>query len=410
MVLYSTLMIITTMKRLSYFLFFLLGLNFAFPAFANDANTVDIADFSVHGSPWQSVPRWPQTCFGRCGRHGLGRQQKRSDLPPRWRFLEEYPRSAEANLRGKPQQAVWGVNRNDQIYYWNGSNWTKVDGLLKYVSVASDGTVWGVNKHDHIYRRSGNGWTRIQGALKQVSVGKNGKVWGVNASNHIYRWNGGSGTGNSWSRIQGSLKHVSVAADGTVWGVNTGDKIYRWKGGNGTGNTWENVPGLLKQICSGSSSKVWGVNKNDQIYYLKSNWRQEIAASSSSNTNTNPGEVAFFNEGGYAARFFVTYTLNGAKKSFKSGSKPIGKRWNVNIPAGATSVTAKAERHTGFKWSQIFYVTFPSPPKICYKVYGTTLSPKYNNKLRRMETQQPLRHQQGPPRQPNREKASRQLV
>ena len=139
------------------------------------------------------------------------------------------------------------------------SLWGHINGSLKYVSVASDGTVWGVNASDKIYRRTGNAWTQVPGALKQLSVGNASTIWGVNASDDIYRWNG-----NGWTQVAGSLKHVSVASDGTVWGVNASDKIYRR-----TGNAWTQVSGALKQLDAGSTDVVWGASSSDNIFRLQ---------------------------------------------------------------------------------------------------------------------------------------------
>ena len=147
-----------------------------------------------------------------------------------------------------------------------GIGWSKLNGALKHVSVAADGTVWGISANDSIYRRDGNSWTKIPGALKQISVGSANHVWGVNSSDYIYRW-----TGSGWQNISGRLKQVSVAADGTVWGVSANDNIYRRDG-----NSWTRIPGGLKQISVGSASKVWAVNKWNNIWsWDGSNWHRE---------------------------------------------------------------------------------------------------------------------------------------
>jgi len=134
--------------------------------------------------------------------------------------------------------------------------WVPIDGALKHVSVAADGTVWGVNASDDIYRRNSNKWEPVAGALKQISVGSAGDIWGVNAEDKVFR----RGT-STWDLMPGRLKHVSVAADGTVWGVNASDEIYRW---NGT--AWTRMPGALKQVSVGTALEVWGVNAANKIF------------------------------------------------------------------------------------------------------------------------------------------------
>ena len=103
----------------------------------------------------------------------------------------------ETNIRWKQVSVsqdgghVWGVNRNDQIYYRRGVNgkWIKVSGNLKYVSVSNGTHVWGVNKNNQIYYRRGFGgkWMRVSGGLKQISISGNGKhLWGVSSKDEIY--------------------------------------------------------------------------------------------------------------------------------------------------------------------------------------------------------------------------------
>ena len=89
---------------------------------------------------------------------------------------------------------------HDEIWYRNnvtkenpkGNGWTKVDGLLKMISVSEYG-VWGVNSSDEIWYRKGlnefnkigTGWFKIEGRLKNISVGYYG-LYGVNANNEIF--------------------------------------------------------------------------------------------------------------------------------------------------------------------------------------------------------------------------------
>ncbi|KAI8505091.1 hypothetical protein Bbelb_172000 [Branchiostoma belcheri] len=186
------------------------------------------------------------------------------------------------------RSGVWGVNRNDQIYYRTGtyrdeasagSGWVRIDGALKQIS-SGDNIVWGVNSNDNIYIRqgicwsspSGTSWRNIPGKLKQVHVSPtSNQVWGVNSGNNIYRRTGitpSNPAGTGWQNIGGQLKFVSVGQAG-VWGVNSNDQIYYRTGTSGNetvpGTGWERVSGALKLISSGNGV-VWGVNSNNQIY------------------------------------------------------------------------------------------------------------------------------------------------
>lgn len=149
------------------------------------------------------------------------------------------------------------------------SAWVPVDGALKHVSMAADGTLWGVNAKDNIFRREKNAWTPVAGALKQISVGSAANVWGVNADDKVFR----RGI-DRWEPMPGRLKHVSAAADGSVWGVNAGDQIFRW---NGTG--WTSVAGALKQLSVASANTVWGVNAADQIFRWNGSGWTRVAGS-----------------------------------------------------------------------------------------------------------------------------------
>ncbi|MFZ4658622.1 MAG: tectonin domain-containing protein [Caldilineaceae bacterium] len=153
---------------------------------------------------------------------------------------------------------IWGINSDDQIFRRDENGWTLIDGRLKHISVGCDNMIWGVNSDDQIFRRDKNGWTLIDGRLKQISVGNANNIWGVNSNDQIFRRDK-----NGWTLIDGLLKYVSVADDGTVWGVNVNDQIFRYNG-----NSWTVVEGLLKQISVGNASNIWGVNTGDQIFAL----------------------------------------------------------------------------------------------------------------------------------------------
>ena len=151
---------------------------------------------------------------------------------------------------------VWGVNASNNIFRRAGSQWEQVAGALKQVSVGSASTVWGVNADDKVFRRSGNAWEQMAGRLKQVSAAADGTVWGVNASDEIYRWNGAS-----WTRVAGALKQISAATAQLVWGVNASNQIFRWNGA-----AWDPVSGSLSHVAAGADGAVWGVNASDEIY------------------------------------------------------------------------------------------------------------------------------------------------
>ncbi|WMJ71868.1 thiol-activated cytolysin C-terminal domain-containing protein [Cytophagaceae bacterium ABcell3] len=90
------------------------------------------------------------------------------------------------------------------------------------------------------------------------------------------------------------------------------------------------------------------------------------------------GSILIRCEGGYVARFTVSYTFQGKEFSKHSGNISLGVNKSESIPAGATNIHLKVEEMWGFGWSTIFTKDFGSPVTKKYKVYGTTLNPKYS--------------------------------
>lgn len=60
-------------------------------------------------------------------------------------------------------------------------------GLIGLGFFAGQDAVWGVNDNDDIFKWTGSGWQQMPGKLKQVSSGQD-SVWGVDATNRIWRW------------------------------------------------------------------------------------------------------------------------------------------------------------------------------------------------------------------------------
>ncbi|MCP4090844.1 MAG: hypothetical protein GY746_13795, partial [Gammaproteobacteria bacterium] len=152
----------------------------------------------------------------------------------------------------------WHPNNGD----W--ANWVKVDGKLKDISVAEDGTVWGVGLKNEIYRRKDDDshWDRIPGSLVQISHGSDSNVWGINSKDEIYSWKADS----SWKFVEGLPSMISISADSTAWCVNSNNEIYCRKDND---SNWMRMPGSLVQISHGSRSDVWGVNSKDKVYRRK---------------------------------------------------------------------------------------------------------------------------------------------
>ncbi|SCW61334.1 Cytolysin, a secreted calcineurin-like phosphatase [Paenibacillus tianmuensis] len=94
------------------------------------------------------------------------------------------------------------------------------------------------------------------------------------------------------------------------------------------------------------------------------------------------GHVTFFNDGGFEARFELHYTYGGETLVFKTGNMTLGNKKTYYIPPDATDVWIIGQEYTGLVWEgwrTVFDLRFASPPNNCFKLYGTTLHPKWNN-------------------------------
>ncbi|KEQ22115.1 metallophosphoesterase [Paenibacillus tyrfis] len=94
------------------------------------------------------------------------------------------------------------------------------------------------------------------------------------------------------------------------------------------------------------------------------------------------GHVTFYSKGGFVARFELHYTYGGETLTFKTGDMPNGNKKTYYIPPDATDVWVIGQEQTGLIWEgwrTVFDLKFPSPPNNCFKLYGTTLNPKWNN-------------------------------
>lgn len=94
------------------------------------------------------------------------------------------------------------------------------------------------------------------------------------------------------------------------------------------------------------------------------------------------GYATFFNEGGFVARFELRYTYNGTRIRRKTRDMDLGNKKTYEIPPSATDVRVIGREQTGLVWEgwrTVFDLEFPSPPNQCFKLYGTTLNPRWNN-------------------------------
>ena len=91
-----------------------------------------------------------------------------------------------------------------------------------------------------------------------------------------------------------------------------------------------------------------------------------------------PGSILVRNSGGYVAVFNADYDMNGQRHSKSSGKFSLGVNRDIQIPDGATNVYLKVEEYwfPGQK-TTIFTRSYPYPVTKCFKIWGTTLNPKW---------------------------------
>lgn len=106
----------------------------------------------------------------------------------------------------------------------------------------------------------------------------------------------------------------------------------------------------------------------------------EIEASSPKAVSTAAGYVRIFNESGYVARAKITYNQNGVPQTKTTGSLRINESKTIDIPKGVSDIKMLVERNDITRWINTFEENFGiNPPNKCYKLYGTTFNPQYNN-------------------------------
>jgi len=90
------------------------------------------------------------------------------------------------------------------------------------------------------------------------------------------------------------------------------------------------------------------------------------------------GSITVRNEGGYVAKFSITYAFQGKEVTKTSDNFTLGVNKTLEIPEGATNIYLKVEEYWFIgQTTTIFTKTFPTPVTKCYKIWGTTLNPKW---------------------------------
>jgi hypothetical protein len=163
--------------------------------------------------------------------------------------------------------AIFGLNKNGQIFAWNGFKWTKVEGLLKQISVGSKTDIWGVNAYNEVWQVTTAGWKLQPGRMTHVAVAKGGgAVVAIDAQGTPYQWDGI----NKWNRMPNAptaLTKIEIGRPGNIWGLGKFGEIYQWMP---SWNGWRtaNANGALKNISVGIDGTIGGVDLSGKAVRL----------------------------------------------------------------------------------------------------------------------------------------------
>ena len=113
-------------------------------------------------------------------------------------------------------------------------------------------------------------------------------------------------------------------------------------------------------------------------------WNNDWPLSVGGEVSATANKVKFVHQAGFVANFLIEYNEPG--QPAKTSQNPLGKTagWTetYTIPTKATNVRILIQGATGLVWEPwrtTYEMTFPSPPNLCVKIYGTSLDQKWNN-------------------------------
>ena len=106
-----------------------------------------------------------------------------------------------------------------------------------------------------------------------------------------------------------------------------------------------------------------------------------------SSKRLNNGYVRVNHQGGYVGRFTVSWDQGDANgnlvpQMWQSGDKSAGYSYQIDLPGDAVNVRIRGEAATGLvwqPWKDAMNVVESGPTNKCYRIYGSTLDPNYDN-------------------------------
>lgn len=119
-------------------------------------------------------------------------------------------------------------------YIWKRTatgTWIQLSGSAVKIAVDPSDVPWIINKQNQIFKYNGSTWTLMPGSATDIAIGGDGNVYMLGSTllgttgYGIYKW-----TGSSWTQLNGSAVQIAVTNSGTVWVVNALGMIFRLEG------------------------------------------------------------------------------------------------------------------------------------------------------------------------------------
>ncbi len=163
---------------------------------------------------------------------------------------------------------MYGIGTDNNVYRYNGQNWTQVGVNARSISASSDGTVLIANGNGELWLKqandNSNAWTRLPGQANRVAVMNAKSLWHVGTDKNVYR---GDRNGN-WVRVGGDVADIAASPDGSVMVINaTNGTLWRKVGDNAT-EAWTQFGGTVKaaDVTIPNAQRAIMIDQNRNIF------------------------------------------------------------------------------------------------------------------------------------------------
>ena len=142
---------------------------------------------------------------------------------------------------------------------WGGSTWQQIAGNnFASISAGVDGSLWGVDKSQNIWSFDGSAWQSIPGKMQKVSVGSGSYIAGLDPTGKLFFFNGGG-----WQAVAspttGPMLDVAIGSDASLFAIDSSSRLWS----RVAPADWGLVATGLKQIDAADRYHVCGVTVPD---------------------------------------------------------------------------------------------------------------------------------------------------